>query len=46
MARIVEKAYALNPVAKGKERKRSLQEVLDRILRDYMPDSSQRLEKI
>ena|SRR5215471_5693785 len=40
MVRIAEMAYALNPVAKGKERKRSLQEVLDRILRDYTPDSS------
>jgi LAGLIDADG endonuclease len=39
MARIVEKAYALNPVAKGKARKRTLQQVLDRILRDYTPDS-------
>lgn len=34
MIRIVEKAYTLNPAAKGKERKRSLQEVIDRILRD------------
>jgi LAGLIDADG endonuclease len=39
MVQIVEKAYALNPVSKGKERKRSLQEVTDRILRDYTPDS-------
>jgi LAGLIDADG endonuclease len=39
MVRIVEKAYTLNPVSKGKERKRTLQEVIDRILRDYTPDS-------
>jgi hypothetical protein len=37
--RIVEQAYAMNPVSKGKERKRSLQQVIDRILRDYTPDS-------
>ena len=48
MARIVERAYALNPIAKGKARKRALREVLDRILRDYTPDSSSLLvlEKI
>ena len=47
MARIVKKAYALNPVAKGKARQRTLQQVLDRILRDYTPDSSaSALEKI
>ena len=46
MAQIVEKAYALNPVAKGKARKRSLQQVLDRILRDYTPDSGPTPEKI
>ena len=39
MARIVKMAYALNPVAKGKARKRTLQQVLERILRDYTPDS-------
>jgi hypothetical protein len=39
MVRIVEKAYTLNPVSKGKARKRSLQDVIDRILRDYTPDS-------
>jgi LAGLIDADG endonuclease len=42
MKRIVEKAYALNPVAKGKARKRTLQQVIDRILRDYTPDSDVR----
>ena len=39
MVRIAKLAYTLNPVAKGKERKRSLQQVVDRILRDYTPDS-------
>jgi hypothetical protein len=46
MARIVETAYTMNPVAKGKARKRSLREVLDRILRDYTPDSGSQPEKI
>ena len=46
MARIVREAYALNPVAKGKGRKRTLQQVLERILRDYTPDSGQFPEKI
>jgi hypothetical protein len=46
MARIIQKAYALNPVAKGKARKRSLQEVIGRILRDYTPDSEKSSEKI
>lgn len=41
MAQIVEKAYLLNPVAKGKPRKRSLHEVTARILRDYTPNVSQ-----
>ena len=40
MARIVEQAYTLNPVAKGKPRKRPLHEVTARILRDYTPDIS------
>ena len=39
MARIAKMAYTLNPVAKGKPRKRTLQEVIDRILRDYKPES-------
>lgn len=39
LARIVEKAYALNPDGKGKERKRPLPEVLERILRGHTPDS-------
>ena len=38
MVRIAQQAYALNPVAKGKGRKRTLQEVIDRILRDYTPN--------
>ena len=46
MVRLVEQAYALNPVAKGKARKRTLQEVKDRILRDYTPDSDTASEKI
>ena len=46
MAQIAQKAYALNPIAKGKERKRSLQEVMDRILRDYTPNSGLKPEKI
>jgi len=40
MARIVEKAYAMNPFGKGKERKRPLKEVTDRILRGHTPDST------
>lgn len=39
LVRIVEKAYAMNPASKGKERKRPLQEVLDRILRGRTPDT-------
>ncbi len=39
MVRIVEMAYTLNPFSKGKARKRSLQDVTDRILRDYTPDT-------
>ena len=46
MAGIVQQAYTLNPVAKGKSRKRPLQEVIDRILRDYTPDSGKLPEKI
>ncbi|KUK26105.1 MAG: Homing endonuclease [Acetothermia bacterium 64_32] len=38
LARIVEKAYALNPAGKGRERKRPLLEVLERILRGHTPD--------
>jgi hypothetical protein len=41
LARIVEKAYALNPAAKGKQRLRPLHEVISRILRDHTPDASQ-----
>ncbi len=39
LARIVEQAYALNPAGKGKERKRPLHEVIDRILRGHTPDT-------
>ena len=46
MVRIVQQTYTLNPVAKGKARKRSLQEVIGRILRDYTPDSAKLPEKI
>jgi hypothetical protein len=45
LARIVEKAYALNPAGKGKERKRPLPEVLERILRGHTPDSGEDPEK-
>ncbi len=40
LARIVEQAYAMNPASKGKQRKRSLQEVTDRILRGHTLDLS------
>src|SRR2546421_8091126 len=46
MAGIVQKAETLKPGAKGKSRKRPLQEVIDRILRDYTPDSGEMPEKI
>jgi hypothetical protein len=39
LVRIVEKAYAMNPASKGKERKRTLEEVVERILRGHMPDT-------
>lgn len=39
LVRIVEKAYAMNPASKGKERKRTLQEVMERILRGHTPDT-------
>ncbi len=44
LARIVEKAYAMNPASKGKQRKRTLQEVVERILRGHTPDTSMELE--
>ena len=46
MVRIVREAYALNPIAKGKARKRTLAAVIERILRDYTPDSGATPEKI
>ena len=36
--RIVEKAYEMNSHSKGKDRKRALEEIKRRILRDYTPD--------
>ena len=39
LAEIVRKAYQMNPASKGKERKRPLQVVLDRILRGHTPES-------
>src|SRR5574342_1107628 len=38
LIRLVKLAYQMNPYSKGKERKRTLQEVIDRILRDYTPE--------
>jgi LAGLIDADG endonuclease len=38
LARLVEKAYAMNPDGKGKERKRTLEVVVERILRGHTPD--------
>ena len=46
MARLVKLAYALNPIAKGKPRTRSLHDVIGRILRDYTPDFGPSPEKI
>ena len=37
---IVEKAYAMNPASKGRERLRTFQEVRERILRGHTPDIS------
>ena len=42
LARIVEKAYAMNPAGKGRKRSRSLAEVRERILRDCTPDPRSR----
>ena len=36
---IIEKVYQMNPHGKGRERARSIQEVRERILRDYMPET-------
>jgi LAGLIDADG endonuclease len=44
LARIVEIAYAMN--LNGKQRKRSLQDVLDRILRGHTPDAPGRGEEM
>ncbi len=40
LIRLFTLAYRMNPNSKGKEHKRTLQEVIDRILRDYTPESS------
>lgn len=39
LCRIVEKAYQMNPYSKGSGRLRTIEEVRDRILRDYTPDT-------
>jgi hypothetical protein len=41
LVRIVEQAYAMNPASKGKERKRPLHEVVERILRGRTLDTPQ-----
>ena|SRR2546428_2610656 len=41
---IVKKAYAMNPASKGKERKRTLEEVIDRILRGHTPNTQNVIE--
>ena len=38
LIRIVEKAYAMNPDGKGRQRLRTLQEVCERILRGHTPN--------
>jgi hypothetical protein len=38
LVRIVEKAYAMNPDSKGRQRLRTLQEVCERILRGHTPN--------
>ena len=44
LTRIVEKAYAMNPDGKGRQRLRTLQEVRERILRGHTPNIPQRDE--
>jgi hypothetical protein len=39
LARLIKKAYAMNPYSKGKKRCRPLCQVLDKILRDHTPDN-------
>jgi LAGLIDADG endonuclease len=39
LVELVKKAYQMNPASKGKERKRPLNEVIDRILRGHTPDT-------
>jgi hypothetical protein len=43
LARIVEKAYAMNPHSKGRARLRTLEEVRERILRGHTSDAPQAL---
>ena len=38
---IVEKAYQMNPHSKGRERSRTIEEIRERILRDYTPEAKQ-----
>jgi hypothetical protein len=40
LIRIVRLAYEMNPASKGKPRKRTIDEVVERILRDHTPDTS------
>ncbi len=44
LARLVAKAYEMNPASKGKQRKRSLEEVVEGILRGHTPDTSEKNE--
>jgi len=41
LVNIVEKAYKMNPYSKGRERTRSIEEVCERILRDYTPETEE-----
>ena len=45
LVRIVEKAYAMNPAGKGRQRLRPLEEVRKRILRGHTPDNSENKKK-
>jgi hypothetical protein len=44
LVRIVRLAYEMNPASKGKQRKRTIEEVVERILRDHTPDTSKQTE--
>jgi len=41
LVRVVEHAYAMNPAGKGRQRKRELAEVRERILRGHTPDTAE-----